>query len=174
MNKAECFFVGQIIKPQGLKGEVAIHLETGNLEIFNKTESVFLELKNELVPFFIENFEIYNKDLAVIKFEDVNTINEAKEYVQCNLYLPLEILPISEEHSVNPSEIIGFVVIDKVFGLVGTVDSIIANSFQSIMQIKSGDKEILVPMVDEIVRKIDRKKKEIHIIAPEGLIELYQ
>ena len=42
------------------------------------------------------------------------------------------------------------------------------------MVIKSGDKEILIPSVDEIIQKIDRKEKEIHIIAPEGLIELYK
>ena len=174
MNKAECFFVGQIIKTQGIKGEIAVLLKNINSQIFNTTESVFLEIKKELVPFFIENFEILNKNLAVLKFEDVNTVDQAEQYLQCNLYLPLNLLPESDKNIIHPREIIGFTVIDKEYGNIGKIEDIIENSFQSIMVIKSGDKEILIPSVDEIIQKIDRKGKEIFITAPEGLIELYK
>jgi len=41
------------------------------------------------------------------------------------------------------------------------------------LQINFGEKEILIPLIDEVIVKVDRKKKEMHIRAPEGLIDIY-
>ena len=44
---------------------------------------------------------------------------------------------------------------------------------QAILQIKLGGKEILVPITDEIILKVDRQNRHIDIEAPEGLIDIY-
>ena len=63
--------------------------------------------------------------------------------------------------------------IDNQHGNIGKVEYVLDLPQQSLMQIVFGEKEILIPIVDEIVLKVDRRKKEIHILAPEGLIEIY-
>jgi 16S rRNA processing protein RimM len=37
----------------------------------------------------------------------------------------------------------------------------------------NGEKEVLVPLIKNLVTKVDRENKELHIQAPEGLIEIY-
>jgi len=36
-----------------------------------------------------------------------------------------------------------------------------------------GEKEVLIPFIDGLVTKVDRENKELHVTAPEGLIEIY-
>ena len=58
-------------------------------------------------------------------------------------------------------------------GNIGTLVKVMDLPRQSLLQIAFEDKEILVPLVDEVIMKVDRKKKELHIRAPEGLIDIY-
>lgn len=44
---------------------------------------------------------------------------------------------------------------------------------QAILLVAQGDKEILIPITDAILTKVDRENKTVHIDAPEGLIDLY-
>jgi 16S rRNA processing protein RimM len=70
-------------------------------------------------------------------------------------------------------EVIGFTVLDKNHGNIGIITSILDLPQQSLMQIQHGSKEILIPLVDKVLLKVNRSKKELHIQAPEGLIEIY-
>ncbi|HPT15302.1 MAG TPA: 16S rRNA processing protein RimM, partial [Bacteroidales bacterium] len=70
-------------------------------------------------------------------------------------------------------EVVGFEVIDKSKGPVGKVRRILELPHQAMFEIEFGDKEILVPLVDEIIVKVDRKLKQLLIDAPEGLIDMY-
>lgn len=70
-------------------------------------------------------------------------------------------------------EVIGFKVIDQEKGDIGICRDFIEISRQPIMQIEYGDKEILVPAVDEYLDKVDREKRILYIKAPEGLIDIY-
>lgn len=44
---------------------------------------------------------------------------------------------------------------------------------QPIMAIDFGEKEILIPLIDEVIKQVDRQNKTIHIKAPQGLIDIY-
>ena len=67
----------------------------------------------------------------------------------------------------------GFTVIDSIKGNIGTLVKVMDLPRQALLQIASGEKEILIPLLDEVILKVDRKKKVLHILAPEGLIEFY-
>jgi len=69
MNKQDCYSIGYISKTHGLKGEVTAVI-TEPLEL-DSVESVFIELKGSLVPYFIQSFSDRG-DKAFIKFEDVS------------------------------------------------------------------------------------------------------
>jgi 16S rRNA processing protein RimM len=105
--------------------------------------------------------------------EDVNSIEDARIFAGREMYLPASMLPPLKGKKFYYHEITGFTVNDEKFGMIGKVESVLDLPQQALMQVKHGEKEILVPMVDEVLLKVDRKKKEIHIRAPEGLIELY-
>jgi len=82
-------------------------------------------------------------------------------------------LPKLKGNSFYYHEIIGFTVIDEKHGNIGVIEKVLDNQHQDIFSIKKENKEILIPVADEIIKKVDRKNKVIEIEAPDGLIEIY-
>lgn len=173
MNKTDCFFVGKIVKKYSFKGELLVKLDTDEPEIYEHMESVFVELRNNLVPFFIESSQLHKSELLRIKFEDVDSEQDADSLLKCDLYLPLEFLPKLEDDKFYFHEIIGFTVEDINFGTVGIVKSINDSTAQALFEIDRDGIEILIPMNDAFIKNVDKKKKIITVDTPEGLIELY-
>jgi 16S rRNA processing protein RimM len=64
-------------------------------------------------------------------------------------------------------------VVDENYGELGTIKEILDYPNQAVMQIFRGDKEVLIPVNDDIISKVDRETRTIHIKAPEGLIDIY-
>jgi len=108
-----------------------------------------------------------------VKFEDISTESDAEAILKSDVYLPLDLLPKLSGNKFYYHEIIGFLLKDIKFGEVGTVVGINDSSAQPLFVIKNGDKEILIPMIDDFIKKVDRKNKTITVKTPEGLIEMY-
>jgi 16S rRNA processing protein RimM len=60
-----------------------------------------------------------------------------------------------------------------VHGKIGKITGIIDMPHYAIIQVDFNGKEILIPAIKDIIQKIDRENNILHIIAPDGLIELY-
>ena len=173
MNKQDCFFLGKIVKKYSFKGELLAKLDTDEPELYKDLESVFVDLKGALIPFFIESSQLHKSELLRIKFEDVNTEGDADALMKCELYLPLDFLPELEDDKFYFHEIIGFEVQDKNFGTVGIITGVNDSTSQSLFEIDRNGIEILIPMNDEFISKVDKPNKTIFVETPEGLIDLY-
>ena len=171
MDKNDCFNLGKITKPFGLKGEVVFFLDVDEPENYAALDSVFVEVKNQLVPYFIQNIRI-NGNKATVLFEDLSR-DEAHALVGCDLYLPLDLLPKLTGKKFYFHEIIGFTVIDSIKGDIGTVASVIDYPAQPLFQIINNGTEILLPVIDQIIDSVDSEKRTIAVTAPNGLIDLY-
>ena len=173
MQKKDCFYLGKIVKKYSFKGELLVKLDTDEPEIYDNLDAVFVELKNNLVPFFIERSQLHKSQLLRIKFEDVDSEEDADALMKSNLYLPLELLPKLEGDKFYFHEVIGFTVIDVNFGEVGIIKTINDSTAQALFEIDRDGIEILIPMNDDFIKKLDRDNKTIHVETPEGLINLY-
>jgi len=173
MRKEECFYLGKIAKKFSFKGEVLAYLDTDEPELYENLESVFVECNNHLVPFFIESSSLHKNDFLRIRFEDMNSEEDADAIMGNAIYLPLSMLPKLEGNKFYFHEVIGFEVDDKRLGIVGVIQSINDSSAQPLFEVLKGDTEILIPMIDKFLVKIDRKNKKVIMDLPEGLIEMY-
>ena len=173
MNKEDCFFLGHIARIHGFKGEVSIKLDVDNPNSYKKLESVFIEINDKLVPFFIDQIDIRDKGFATVKLNGVDTEEKAQNLLHASLYLPLNFLPPLKGNKFYYHEVEGFKVIDKVKGDIGTLRQVLDYPHQAILQVICNEKEILIPITDEIINRVDRLNKAIEITAPEGLIEFY-
>jgi len=173
MKKEDCFFLGKIVKKYSFKGEILVKLDTDEPEIYNGLESVFVDLRGNLVPFFIDHAQLHKSELLRIKFEDVDTEEDADAIMKSNLYLPLEFLPELEGDKFYFHEIIGFKVEDVNYGTVGLITGINDSTAQALFEIDRNGIEILIPMNDHFIKMVDKKNKTIHVETPEGLIDLY-
>ena len=173
MRKEDCFYLGKIVKKHSFKGEVIIKLDTDEPELYRNMESVFVDLGGNLVPFFIEKSSLSKRTQFRVKFDDVNTEEEADSIIKAGIYLPLDLLPRLEGNKFYYHEVIGFKIMDINFGEVGIIDSINESAAQPLFEIRKGEKEIFIPLIDDFIKKVDRANKEIHVETPEGLIDLY-
>lgn len=173
MHKDDCFYLGKIAKKFSFKGEVLAYLDTDEPELYENLESVFVESNGHLIPFFIEDSYLHKNDFLRIKFEDVDSEEEADRILGNELYLPLEMLPELEGSQFYFHEVIGFEVEDLQRGPIGTLKAINDSAAQALFIIDNNGIEILVPMIDEFIHEIDRKNKKLILNTPEGLIDLY-
>lgn len=173
MRKEDCFYLGKIAKKFSFKGEVLIYLDTDEPELYEDMESVFVEFNKNLVPFFIENSNLHKGDFLRVKFEDVDDEAEADAIMGCEIYLPLNMLPKLEGNQFYYHEVIGFEIEDQRLGVFGKIVSINDTSAQPLFEVVNGNVEILVPMIDQFLVKIDRENKKVIMDLPEGLVEMY-
>lgn len=173
MHVDECFLLGYIVKTHGTKGQVVAFFDVDYPEDYEDLESVFLEQKGRLIPFFITSMEPQAKGRFIIKFEDIDTIAQAETLRNTSLYLPLDELPELEEGQFYFHDVIGYQVVDAQHGALGTVKEFYDLPNQQLMVMEYLNQEMLVPVMDQIFLRADHETKQLHVSLPEGLLEVY-
>lgn len=173
MRKEDCFYLGKVVSKYSFKGEVLVKLDTDEPEIYENMESVFVSLGNNLVPFFIDRCRLHKSNLLRIDFEEVKDEPTADKIIGAELYLPLELLPPLKGNKFYFHEVIGFTLMDEVHGDIGKIVSVNDSASQELFEAVKDGKELLIPISDEIIVKVDRPNKTIHVRTPDGLVDLY-
>jgi 16S rRNA processing protein RimM len=173
MEKHNCYLAGYIAKTHGLKGELSLTFSKGEIEELKEMESVFVEINNKLLPFFIEEISVKSNKTAIARFKEIETLEQAQSLVRSNLFIPVASTP-STTHLLNYPYMIGFKVIDTKEGELGTINEIEEFPAQTIAQIQLGGKEILFPVNETTVVKIDIENKTLHVCLPDGLLDIYR
>jgi len=171
-NFKDYYFLGKVYKPHGYKGKVNIWLDVDDPSEYESLQMVFLNKNGMLIPYFIQSIQILNNK-AVVEFQDVDKLEKAEQISNSEMYLPLSELPKLTGNKFYFHEIIGFSIIDKNKGHIGSVHKVLEYPNQAVMQVFYKEKEILIPINPNVIVEVNRAKKEIHIDAPDGLIELY-
>lgn len=168
------FYLGIIHKTVGLNGELSIKFDVDDLSRYKTLQHFFVAVNGQLVPYFIKKIQVRSNDQAVIHVEGIDNITAAEKIVGSSVYLPLNALPKLEGNKFYFHEVIGFTVIDKEHGEIGTIEKVLDFPQQDILLVKKGyATEILIPVRDEIIKKVNRALKNIEIEAPKGLIDIY-
>ena len=173
MQKKDCFYLGRIVRKHSFKGEVVIKLDTDEPDLYKNMDAVFVDLGKNLLPFFIEKSLLQKGNQLRVKFEDVSSEEDAEAILKSGVYLPLELLPKLTGTKFYYHEVMGFDIEDVRYGKVGIIKGINDSTAQPLFEITNGEKEILIPMIDDFIKKVDRKNKVIVVETPAGLIEMY-
>jgi len=173
MRKEECFYLGKIVRKYSFKGEVLIKLDTDEPELYKELESVFVDFNNNLIPFFIQQSGLHKSTLLRVRFDDVDTEEKADEIIGLEVYLPLNFLPELDDDQFYYHEIIGFTAEDVNFGKIGVVKGVNDSAAQALFEIQRDGIQILIPLNDDFIKKVDKKNKVLLLDTPEGLIDLY-
>ena len=172
MKKQDYHYLGKIVSKFSFKGEILIKLETKELAD-HKFSSFFLELNGQLVPHKVEKLSKHKSMLLRVKLNDIDSESETISLIKKDVYLPTTDLPRSDNKKFYFNEIIGHKMIDKKTGYVGKVVTIDAQTPQLIAMVKNQkDVEIIIPLVDDFIEKIDSINNEIIVSLPDGLTKI--
>lgn len=173
IRESEVFKIGKFIKPHGVKGEIAFAFDN---DIFDRVDCSYLICKIDgiFVPFFIEEYRFKGSTTALITFQDVDDEKKAQRFSGLDVYFPRTYLEEAEEDEdleYSWQFFIGFKVIDQKHGELGVIQSIDESTINTLFVVENGDKEYLIPAVDEFIVDIDAKNKILTTKLIEGLIE---
>lgn len=171
MNIDACYKIGLVMKPHGLKGEVTISMDDISPD-FSALESIFIEEKeNRLVPLFISSASMKGEK-AFVKFEDIDTIEEALKISKKALYLPKSMRPKSNRGEFYDDEVQDFEVTDEISGPLGKVIDVVQTGANRLLAVDYNGKEILIPINSPLIVSVNKSKRKVSVNLPEGFLDI--
>lgn len=164
--------VGKISGVSGLQGAVVLRQIIDNTNWLKKGDVLFIELKRDsFIPFFVETAKSTNKEEYLLTLDDVNSADEAKPLVNKTVYVKEEVLETADVDS--PLMYIGYNLVDKTRGGIGEIQDILQVGVQWIAQLTVDEKEVLIPLAEEIIIDVNKRNKFIRMDLPDGLLDVY-
>ena len=173
MDPENVYWLGTISKTRGAAGSVVLKLDNTISERFYEMESVFLKIEGLLVPFFINVAEPLDQKNILLNFDSVSTENQCKELIGCKVYTDFSDVIIPDKKTSHYNYLIGFTLWDHKYGNVGKIGEILFYPDNPVFQIMQDQKEIIVPLHEDLIVEIDSQKKRIKVNLPEGLLEIF-
>lgn len=162
--------VAYFLKTFGLKGEIkAALLDHIDLD-FSDLDVIFLEDKGQKIPYFIESV-VYKKEEFILKLEDVDSPEMAKELCKKKIYIDEEVSHDKLDIKENPGLLKGYKAYCKKQKL-GIIDRLESYPQQTMAIVNREEGEILIPLVEQFIEYIDPEEQEIHFLLPDGFLEL--
>ena len=169
----EYFELGYVKKTSGLKGMLLVQPDTDRAAHYLGTDAFFLEESGQAVPYFIEECTLDSKGLMRVRFEEIEDADAAHRLVGKKVFLPLHQLPALEGKQFYFHEVIGWKAIDENNRTIGSIMDVLDRGPQELLLVKSAvGKEIYLPLADDFLLEVDRAKRELKLVVPEGLLDL--
>ena len=165
--------VGYITKTHGLKGEVKLR------PLLNDPSLVQDVRRARIVGDDGVSVEAVLEKVRgqggrwIVKFKDFKTIEQAQDLVGRSLEVYREDFQSLPEGEYYWFQIEGLQVFDEEGRYYGTVNEIIVTGSNDVYVVQDGDKELLLPMIDSVVKSIDLKENKLIFHIIEGLLEDY-
>jgi 16S rRNA processing protein RimM len=164
--------LGRITKVSGYEGAVTVKLEKSFTENIPQMESVFLEIDGRPVPFFISGYEYSGADIMKLSFEGYESDEKAGSFIGCRIFLT-ETGSDNTHTKADTNNLTGYKVFLPDSNLLGIITDIIENPGQWLLIIESpAKKELLIPLHEDFIVSIDKKKKSLIMDLPEGLTDI--
>lgn len=172
IRKEEVFKIGVFNKPHGVKGELSF---TFTDDIFDRVECDYLicMVDGILVPFFLEEYRFRSDTTALVKLERVDTAEEARKFTNIEVYFPKKYAEEDDSDDIPTwNYFVGFHVEDVHHGDLGEVVAVDDSTMNVLFAIEDKDgREILLPAHEEFIVKIEKKKRQLTVDVPDGLLE---
>jgi 16S rRNA processing protein RimM len=167
---ADLIAVGEVIKAQGVKGELKTIPLTDDLRRFGQIGRVFLQSANQgLVKLTIQSYRLF-KEFVLLKFEGVDDLDAAVNLGRGLLLIPRDERPKLPAGRFYLDEIIGLDVFTVTDELLGQVDQVIQTGANDVYSVRLQSRQILVPALKSVIRRVDLAAGRIIVALPEGLV----
>jgi len=166
------FKAGKLVAVHGLKGELILKHELGKKSSLKDVKAIFIEdKKDSFFPWFIETAKAKSADEVLLKLETIDTREAAAKISQKEIWLTEEDFKKLSAKSA-PANLLGYTIINNKERLSEVLE-VIEQPHQMLCRIEINKKEVLIPINESFLKKIDHKKKEVIVELPEGLLDIY-
>jgi len=165
------FPIGTVLKGHGLKGEVIIHPLFDNVENLHNVHAVIAAFPNGRIED-LELEQVRTKSgKVVITFKGIEDRTSADALRGVVLSIAREHLPALEPGEFYLGELVGYEVVLDDEMMIGPVREVWDLPANEVLRVIRDGKEILIPLIEEVIREIDHNDRRIVITAMEGLLD---
>lgn len=169
----EYIHIGKIVATFGVKGELIVVHALNKKIALKGVEAVFVEERNGgRLPYFLETSKAKTDTEMYIKLEGVDSKEAASILVQKKIWLE-DAAFRKLAGTKSPISLLGFRLLQQE-ELLGIIEEVIEQPHQVLLRITYNGNEALIPLHSETLEKVDREKQEVHVILPDGLLEIYE
>jgi len=169
---AEYYKIGKLVAVHGLTGELLLKHELGKKTSLKGLQAIFTEeKKNSFLPWFIESAKIKSDEETYLKLETINTREAALQLSAKQVWLPESDFKKFAAKTA-PANLLGYTIIHNNESL-GAILELIEQPHQLLCRLEIQGKEVLIPLHEETLQKINHSKKEVLVELPDGLLDIY-
>ena len=168
IKEENIYQIGRLGKTHGVRGEISFLFDD---DVFDRVDADYLILKVDgiFVPFFIEEYRFKSDSNSIIKFEDIDTQERARELTGADVYFPRSLAENDDENLSWPV-LVGFDIIEATNGrTVGRIASVDDSTLNILFCLDDGR---LIPASEDLITAIDQQTRTLTMHIPEGLLDL--
>lgn len=163
------FEIGQISNTHGLKGELKVRPFTESKKDYERLKNILVDFNGVLKEYHIESVR-YQQEVVLLKLKEVTDIDEAEKLKGKYIKIPRDLAKKTDENEFFIADLIGSSVYQD--ELIGVVDDVFTAGASDVYVIKrKGKKDLLLPAISSVIKKIDIVNKRIDVEVPRGLDE---
>ncbi len=162
--------LGQIVNTFGIKGMVKIKPFTDDIEQFEHLQTIYIKNKNSKKEYEIEEIK-YHKNMILLKLKGIETPEQAENLRNSYVIIPREKAKKLEEGTYYIVDMIGLEVYTDEGENLGILEDIFNTGSNDIYVVKDNSgKEVLLPAIKDVIKKVDMDNKKIIVHIIKGLI----
>ena len=168
IKEENIYQIGRLGKTHGVRGEISFLFDD---DVFDRVDADYLILKVDgiFVPFFIEEYRFKSDSNAIIKFEDIDTQERARELTGADVYFPRS-LAENDDENLSWSVLVGFDIFEASNGrTIGRIASVDDSTLNILFCLDDGR---LIPASENLITAIDQQTRTLTMHIPEGLLDL--
>ncbi|MCI9071617.1 MAG: 16S rRNA processing protein RimM [Lachnospiraceae bacterium] len=166
----EVLQVGIITTTHGVRGEVKVYPTTDDARRFKKLKEVILDTGRERITLEIEGIKFF-KQMVILKFKGIDTLDEAAKYRQAGLYVTRENAVKLNRDEYFIADLMGLEVCDASGELLGCLEDVMTTGANDVYVIRMTDgRELLLPAIKQCILNVDMEQRRMKVHVLEGLL----
>lgn len=163
------FNLGTVNGTHHLKGTIKVKSGFENVELI-ENQKLIAELKNKDKKILtVESIRTLNAKTILIDFEEIKTKTDALKYMGASLLIRRDLLGDLDNENFYLVDLIGLSCVEENGNILGDITDVFTTAAHDIYVVNEGKEEIMIPAVDEFIKKIDFYNKKIIVSIPEQL-----
>ena len=163
--------IGTVVSKHGYKGDIKISVSSNNLDTFPDLKYLFIDLYGCFIPFKIDNVRSFSKNVLIVKLKEIRSEDEVNEVIHKNIYVDSAEMESNIDSGFFYNDLINFEVITD-SKKIGRIENINSKLPQPVFEIIYDSRKVLIPIHEDLIKKIDKKNRIIYLDIPNGLLEI--
>lgn len=164
----ELLEAGRIVKISGLRGRVKVLSYLESNDIMQACEEVFIRREDRVEPFQVRGIRLKG-NCFFLDVKGVDDLERAKGLVGCEVLIPWDTPAELPEDEYYWRDLIGLEVVTEDGHFVGKIETVFPTGSNDVYVCKGGEREILIPAITDVVRKVDMEHRKMVVRLLDGL-----